>query len=168
MQKQTAIVTGAGTGIGFAICMDLAKNGYNIILNDVEESLANEATDKIKKSGGHCVAVAGDVSEPTFIQTLVDEAVRSFGRLDVAVANAGITLFGNFLEYKREDLMRVVNLNIGGSLFLAQAAAKQIIQQGNGGSILFMSSVTGNQAHYDLAAYGMTKAALQSEAISKR
>ncbi|HEX8060638.1 MAG TPA: SDR family oxidoreductase, partial [Cyclobacteriaceae bacterium] len=151
-----------GQGIGLAICLDLAKNGVNIILNDVEESLAEEAAGKIKKAGGHCVAIAGDASDPAFIQSMVDEAVRSFGGLHVAIANAGITHFGNFLEYKRDDLMKVVSLNIGGSFFLAQAAAKQIIQQGTPGSILFMSSVTGNQAHKDLAAYGMTKAALQN------
>jgi glucose 1-dehydrogenase len=162
MDRQTAIVTGAGQGIGLAICMELTKNGFNIILNDVEESLANEAADKVRRSGGHCVALAGDASDPVFIQSMVDEAVRSFGTLNVAVANAGITLFGNFLDYNHEDLMKVVNLNMGGSFFLAQAAAKQIKQQGTGGSILFMSSVTGNQAHYDLAAYGMTKAALQN------
>lgn len=162
MERQTAIVTGAGQGIGLAVCMDLSKNGFNIILNDLEESLGNEAALKVKKSGGHCVALAGDASDPDFIQSMVDEAVRSFGRLDVAVANAGITLFGEFLDYKREDLMKVVNLNMGGSFFLAQATAKQIRQQGTGGSILFMSSVTGNQAHYNLAAYGMTKAALQN------
>src|SRR4051812_48489137 len=153
MDRQTAIVTGAGQGIGLAICMELTKNGFNIILNDVEESLANEAADKVRRSGGHCVALAGDASDPVFIQSMVDEAVRSFGTLNVAVANAGITLFGNFLDYNHEDLMKVVNLNMGGSFFLAQAAAKQIKQQGTGGSILFMSSVTGNQAHYDLAAY---------------
>jgi len=161
MQNLTAIVTGAGQGIGLAICMDLAKNGANVILNDVEESLANEAAEKVRKSHGKCIAVPGDASDPEFIQSMVDEAVRSFGRLDVAVANAGITLFGDFLEYKHADLMKVVELNLGGSFFLAQAAAKQIKQQGTGGSILFMSSVTGHQAHKDLAAYGMTKAALE-------
>ncbi|MEJ0029857.1 MAG: SDR family oxidoreductase [Bacteroidota bacterium] len=161
MQNQTAIVTGAGQGIGLAICMDLASKGVNIILNDVEESLAIEAAEKVKKNHGRCIAVAGDASDPFFIQSMVDEAVRSFGRLDIAIANAGITLFGDFLEYKHEDLMKVVGLNLGGSFFLAQAAARQIKQQGGNGSILFMSSVTGHQAHKDLAAYGMTKAALE-------
>lgn len=161
MQNQTAIVTGAGQGIGLAICLDLARQGVNIILNDVEEALANEAADKVRKAKGHCIALAGDASDPVFIQAMVDTAVQSFGSLDIAVCNAGITLFGDFLEYKHEDLMKVVSLNIGGSFFLAQATAKQIKQQGSGGSILFMSSVTGHQAHKDLAAYGMTKAALE-------
>lgn len=161
-ENQTAIVTGAGQGIGLAICMELAKNGANIILNDLEESLAVEAAEKVKKNHGHCVAIAGDASDPTFIQSMVDEAIRSFGRLDVAIANAGITLFGDFLDYKQEDIMKVVKLNMAGSFSLAQAAARQLIQQKSGGSILFMSSVTGVQAHKDLAAYGMTKAALQN------
>jgi len=158
---QTAIVTGAGQGIGLAICLDLAKNGANIILNDIEQSLADEAAEKVRRAHGKCIAMAGDASDPDFIQSMVDEAVRSFGGLTIAIANAGITLFGDFLEYKREDLMKVVSLNIGGSFFLAQAAARQIKQQDSGGSILFMSSVTGHQAHKDLAAYGMTKAALE-------
>src|ERR1051325_2758638 len=162
MKNQAAIVTGAGQGIGLAICLDLAGRGVNIILNDVEQSLADEAAEKVRKNHGRCVAVAGDASDPSFIQSMVDEAVRSFGQLDIVVANAGITLFGDFFDYKLEDLMKVVKLNMGGSFFLAQAAAKQIIQQGNGGTILFMSSVTGVQAHKDLAVYGMTKAALQN------
>ena len=70
-------------------------------------------------------------------------------------------MFGDFFEYKPEALQSVINLNIGGSFFLVQAAAKQMKQQKSGGSILLMSSVTGHQAHKNLAAYGITKAALE-------
>jgi glucose 1-dehydrogenase len=160
-ENQVVIVTGAGQGIGLEIACNLAAGGARVILNDVEESLAQEAADTVNKKHGMCKAMAGDASSPDFIQEMVDEAVRSFGRLDIAVANAGITLFGGFLDYPYHDLMKVIKLNLGGSFFLAQAAARQMKQQGEGGSILFMSSVTAHQAHKDLAAYGMTKAALE-------
>ena len=84
----------------------------------------------------------------------------------IAIANAGITLFGDFLSYPAESVQSVMNLNLQGSFYLAQRAARQIIKQQSGGSILFMSSVTGHQAHKDLAAYGMTKAALEMLAKS--
>jgi len=92
---------------------------------------------------------------------MVETAVSAFGKLDIVVANAGITLFGDFLSYSLDDFMRVMKVNLGGSFFLAQRAAKQIKKQSGGGSLLFMSSVTGHQAHKNLAAYGMSKAALE-------
>ncbi|MFI5195442.1 MAG: SDR family NAD(P)-dependent oxidoreductase, partial [Chitinophagales bacterium] len=88
-------------------------------------------------------------------------AVAGYGKLDIVIANAGITLFGDFLTYPPESFFRVLQVNLGGSFFLAQSAANQMISQGTGGSLLFMSSVTGHQAHKNLAAYGMTKAALE-------
>jgi 3-oxoacyl-[acyl-carrier protein] reductase len=158
--NEVVIITGAGQGIGFEIAKQLCIQGAAILLNDIDESLGKNAAKKISEHG-NCIAIPGDASNVFFIQQMVDEAVKQFGKLTIAIANAGITLFGNFFEYKPEALQSVMNLNIGGSFFLVQAAAKQMKQQKSGGSILLMSSVTGHQAHKNLAAYGITKAALE-------
>lgn len=158
--NEVAIITGAGQGIGFEIAKQLCINGASVILNDVDETLAKDAAEKIS-AHGNCIALAGDASDADFIQSMVDEAVRNFGKLTIAIANAGITLFGDFFEYKAEALQSVMKLNIAGSFLLTQAAAKQIREQKTGGSVLLMSSVTGHQAHKNLAAYGITKAALE-------
>ena len=161
LDQQVAIVTGAGQGIGFEICCQLAANGASVLLNDIDAVLTDQAAQKINSDYGACYGLAGDASDPAFIQQMVDTAVERFGKLTIAIANAGITLFGPFLEYQPDAFYKVLHTNLGGSFFLAQAAARQIKQQGSGGSILLMSSVTGHQAHKNLAAYGMTKAALE-------
>ena len=163
---QVAIITGAGQGIGFEIARQMALDGAAILINDINEDLVNQAANAIAAAGGLCYPLAGDAANTDFIQQMVDTAVAQFGKLTIAIANAGITLFGDFLTYPAASLQSVMNLNLQGSFFLAQKAAQQIIKQGGGGSILFMSSVTGHQAHQDLAAYGMTKAALEMLAKS--
>ena len=159
--NQVAIVTGAGQGIGFEICRQLALHGAAVILNDIEKDLTSSATDKIKREGGNCMGLPGDASDIDFINEMVEQAVSKFGRLTIAIANAGITLFADFFDYKPDSFNKVMQLNLGGSFFLAQAAAKQMKQQETGGSILFMSSVVGHQAHKNLAAYAITKAGLE-------
>ena len=159
--NKTVIVTGAGQGIGFEICSQLAAEGAFVVLNDIDEQLTAAAIDKITLQNGRCMGVSGDSSQLYIIQQLVDTAVRATGSLDVVIANAGITLFGDFFEYPPESFFRVMEVNLGGSFFLTQAAAKQMKLQENGGSLLLMSSVTGHQAHKNLAAYGMSKAALE-------
>ena len=163
---QVAIITGAGQGICFEIARQMALGGAALLINDINESLINEAAAQITAAGGKCKAIAGDAADINFIEQMVNTAVQHFGKLTIAIANAGITLFGNFLDYPSASLHSVMNLNLQGSFFLAQKAARQIIKQQSGGSILFMSSVTGHQAHQDLAAYGMTKAALEMLAKS--
>lgn len=158
---QVAIVTGAGQGIGFEIARQLALHGAGVLINDIDAKLVSKAMNEIMDQGGNCISMSGDASGIDFIQQMTDRAVEHFGKLTIAIANAGITLFNDFLSYTSESLQSVMQLNVNGSFFLAQRAARQMIQQKSGGSILFMSSVTGHQAHKDLAAYGMTKAALE-------
>jgi glucose 1-dehydrogenase len=159
--QQTAIVTGAGQGIGFEICRQLAREGATVLLNDIDPQLTETAAAHIRKEGGKCIAVPGNAGDVNFIRQMVDTAVQQTGGIHVAVANAGITEFGDFFEYQPEQLQKVLGVNLQGSFFLAQAVAQEIRKQQGTGSILFLSSVTGHQAHKNLAAYGMTKAGLE-------
>lgn len=160
-ETYVALITGAGQGIGFEIACSLADQGACLVLNDLDTVLAAEAAATIGARGGRCLPLAGNAADPIFIQQLVSTCVMEYGKLDICIANAGITAMGSFLSFTAADLHRVIDLNLLGSFFLAQAAAQQMCVQGNGGSILFMSSVTCHRAHKDLIAYGMTKAALE-------
>lgn len=159
--NKTAIVTGAGQGIGLKICEMLAAAGARVILNDIDANLCNAAAEKIQSQDGTCIAMAGDSSNPASIQSMVDTCTENWGGVDIAIANAGITLFGDFADYPVADFDRVMEVNLRGTFYLAQAASNQMKKQAHGGSLLFTSSVTGHQAHKNLAAYGMSKAAIE-------
>lgn len=159
--NKTYIITGAGQGIGFTIAEQLALRGAHIFLNDLDAGLAENAARTIRDAGGHCTAIPGDAGDMAIIQQLVDTAVQKTGRLDGAIANAGITTFGDFFSYTPEAMQKLLQLNMAGTFFLTQAAAKQMRRQPEGGAILLMSSVVGVQSHKYLAAYAMTKAAIQ-------
>jgi glucose 1-dehydrogenase len=157
LQNKAAIITGAGEGIGLEIAKQLTEQGANVLLNDIDETLAKD----VAKSMTNCIGVGGDVGDIKVVQNLVQQAVNHFGQLDMLIANAGLTLWGDFFNYKPEDFEKVVGVNLRGSFFLAQAAAKQMREQKTPGRIVLMSSVTAHQAVPFLSAYGMTKAGLE-------
>jgi 3-oxoacyl-[acyl-carrier protein] reductase len=156
-ENQVALITGAGEGIGLEIARELSQTGAKVLLNDINETLAKN----VASSMNNCLGVGGDVGNVEVVQNLVKQAVHHFGKLDMLIANAGITFWGDFFSYKPEDFERVVGVNLRGTFFLAQAAAKQMREQKTPGRIVLMSSVTGHQAVPFLSAYGMTKAGLE-------
>ena len=160
--QRTAIITGAGQGIGLAISEKLAAQSVNLILNDLEEELISKACERISHVHGvAAIPIPGDSSSEEVIGAMIQAAVSNFGTVDIIVSNAGITLFGAFLDYSRADFMEVSRVNQAGTFFLAQAAAKVMKEQPNGGAMLFTSSVTAHQSHENLAAYAMSKAAIE-------
>lgn len=156
-----AFVSGAGEGIGEAVARLLAHDGIAVALNDIDYPKVVRIADELNEAGFKALALGGDVADVARVRAMIDETVAAFGRLDIAVANAGITSWGDFFDYPPEALDRVLAVNLRGTYFTAQAAARQMREQGDGGRIVLISSVTGHQAVRYLSAYGMTKAALE-------
>lgn len=163
-QNKVALVTGAGVGIGFAICQALAAAGAWVALNDIEGEVAETAAQQINETIGNqrVFAYMADVADTTAISDMIHHFGQQHGRFDIAIANAGITNYGTFLSYSPAAFDRVMAVNLRGSYFTAQAAARQMIQMGTtSGRILLMSSVTGTIAYPNLSAYGISKAGIQ-------
>jgi 3-oxoacyl-[acyl-carrier protein] reductase len=158
---EVAIDTGAGQGIGFEICRQLALQGCKVVLNDISKELASNAAHQITDEGGICAPIAGDVSDLDFLDKMVTFAINQFDHISLLAANAGITVEEDFFKFSLRDFQRIIDVNLKGTFFLTQKVASQMRRQNKGGKIVLTSSVTGHQAHKYLTPYGMTKAALE-------
>lgn len=162
-EGKRVIVTGAGIGIGFATVKAFAEAGATVALIDIAGALAGESAQSINHAiGEERVFPYGlDVADVSAVRAMVDDFTAQQGSLDILIANAGITNYGSFLDYTPEAFDRLTGVNLRGSYFSAQAAARNMIASGTQGRIILMSSVTGVQAMLNLSAYGMTKAAIR-------
>jgi len=142
LEGKTAIVTGGNSGIGLTIVLELARQGANIVIDYVVHPETAEALEKeVLALGAKAVSVHADVSNVAELQTLVDAAVKNFGRLDIMVNNAGVETRTSVLDTTEAQYEKVLNINLKSAFFGTQLAAKQMIAQGGGGRIINITSV---------------------------
>ena len=159
--SRVSIVTGASRELGAAMAIALGEPGTAVVVaHHGEPELADDVVARIRSSGAEALAHDADLSTVSANEQLVAFAVGELGRLDVFVANAGLTRWAPFLEVDEATWDTVVDLNLKGSYFGAQGAAQRMVAQGDGGRIVFSSSVTGMVAIPDASAYSVTKAGL--------
>ena len=166
-QNKVALVTGVNREIGAAIAETLAGAGCQVFATYWREpERVTALVERVRRNGGQIDVFEADLSHVSANQEMVARAVAAFGRIDILAANAGLTVSKPFLETTEEEWNTVVDLNLKGSYFGAQAAARQMARQGQGGRIIFSSSVTGLRACPGMSAYGITKAALRHMATT--
>ena len=142
LKGKVAIVTGGNSGIGEAIVLELARQGAAVVIDYVAHPEATDAlVKKIMSGGGKAVGVKGDVSKLADLQTLIDTAVKQFGRLDVMVNNAGVETRTSVLDTSEAQYEKVLQVNLKSAFFGTQLAAKQMIKQGSGGRVINITSI---------------------------
>ncbi|THU86546.1 3-oxoacyl-reductase [Dendrothele bispora CBS 962.96] len=161
---RSAIVTGAAEGIGRAIAIRLAQDGFDVCVNDLQHksSMADDVAKEIKSMGRNAFVAYGDVSKRPDVDALVKASVKELGPLNVMVANAGIAQVKAGMEMSDEDMRRMCDVNIFGVVNCTVASANQFIEQGQGGKIINAASIVAFKPFLNLPIYSASKAAVRS------
>lgn len=141
LEGKVAVVTGAAQGLGRACAECMAAEGARVVVSDVNADAGAGVVEAIRGGGGDATFIACDVGDKAQVDALIAGAAAAYGRLDSAVANAGIVNFSDFLELSEADFDAVLRVNLKGVFLTGQAAARQMVEQGTGGTIVNMSSI---------------------------
>jgi NAD(P)-dependent dehydrogenase (short-subunit alcohol dehydrogenase family) len=168
LKDKVVAVTGGGRGIGREIALMAAREGARVVVNDLGGSQsgdgqdigpAQEVVEEIKAFGGAAVANGGDISDPQGANSIVEDAIRTFGRLDAVVNNAGILRDRIFHKMSQSDWDDVIRINLSGYFYVSKAAGLVFKEQGSGAFVHFTSTsgLIGNfgQANYSAAKMGV-------------
>lgn len=139
MQPKTIVVTGASTGIGYAIAKLFIERGHNVVMNSLSKENLTKAYGSLGSPSG-AVVFAGDVSEKSISNSLIAEAIKHFGKVDVLINNAGIFSPKPFLDVEEADIDKYIKTNLKGTFYASQAAIPNMLENG-GGSIINIGTV---------------------------
>ncbi len=147
LDQKVAVITGSDSGIGRAIAIQFAKEGASVVINYAHsQDKAQEVLQTIQKDNGKAVVIQADVSQYDQAMGLIQQAVSHFGKIDIMVNNAGMEIHSPFLDVTEQQYDRVLGVDLKGTFFCAQAAAREMVKQNIAGRIINISSV-----HEDLA-----------------
>jgi meso-butanediol dehydrogenase / (S,S)-butanediol dehydrogenase / diacetyl reductase len=163
VQDKVALVTGAGQGIGRAIALRLAEDGFNVAIADIEPQRAKgeAVAAEVEALGRKSVFVAADVSKKDEVVAAVDTAAEALGGFDVIVNNAGIAQIKPVLEISEKELDQIFSVNVNSVVWGIQAAAAKFEELGHGGKIISAASIAAIQGYPILSAYSASKFAVR-------
>jgi NAD(P)-dependent dehydrogenase (short-subunit alcohol dehydrogenase family) len=168
LDGKVALVTGAGGGLGRAHALLLAKEGASVVVNDLGgardgtgagHNMADQVVAEIKAAGGKAVADYGSVADPAQAKAMVQTAVKTFGKIDICINNAGILRDKSFKNMTDDLWDIIINVHLRGTYLVTKAAYDQMIEQGHGGRIIMTSSTSGLLGNFGQTNYGAAKAA---------
>jgi len=160
LSGKVAVVTGASKGIGAAIAKALAHEGASVVVNYASsKDGADKVVDEINSNGGKAVAVGGDVTRQADANSIIDAAIKNYGKLDIVVNNSGVYEFAPVEEITEEQFHRMFNVNVLGLLLITQAAIKHL---GEGSSIINIGSGVTRVTPPNSAVYTGTKGAVDA------
>ncbi len=163
LKDKVVLITGGSRGIGAAVAVEMAKQGADVAINSYAGGeAAAEVIAAVEAYGRRCISVEADVALPETATAFVNAAVEAFGKVDVFVSNAGICPFHAFLDMPAETLKRTMEVNLHGAYFMTQAAANQMVKQGQGGAIVAISSISALVGGEFQTHYTPTKAGVHS------
>ena len=157
LEGKTAVVTGAGQGIGRAIALRLAANGANIVVSDVVEETARQVVGEVEALGREAIPVVCDVRELDQCQALMKQSIERFGRIDVLVNNAGVTRDGLLMRMSEDDWDFVLAVNLKGTFNCCKSVVRTMMKQ-RAGRIVNIASVVGLIGNAGQVNYSASKA----------
>ncbi|KIK69308.1 hypothetical protein GYMLUDRAFT_152625 [Collybiopsis luxurians FD-317 M1] len=162
--SKSAIITGSAQGIGKAIALRLARDGFDICVNDLEHksSLVESVVNEIQDLGRKAIPIYADVSKYSEVKRMVEASTEALGPLNVMVANAGTGKVQWGMDVEEADVQKLFEVNFNGVLWQDQVAAKQFIKQGSGGKIVNCVSIVAFRPFLLFPIYSATKAAVKS------